>query len=658
MRYLIVICFLLGMYSSSARAQEYKYHTVEKGETVFSISQKYHLDEEDIYKYNPDAKEGISINEKLVIPINDSEKTASGNNKAEFVEHKVQKKETLYSLSKEYNVRIDDIKRFNKQLYSKELQMGETIRIPVAGTTAAAVATGNVNSNPVSVPYKTTGSKPVQDRKTREHIVLPKETKFGIARKYGMTVEELDDLNPMVEMLQPGMMIRVGTNVLKDEPVIITDERFRFYEVQKQETLFSLSQRFGVTQDSLKRLNPALQDGLKYGMVLKVPTKENPDAVLTSNDPAKASKKMDLKNEIRNRSTKNIAVMLPYHTEKVEIDSLASYKDLILKEKVTRVSLDFYSGILMAVEDAAKMGISTNLKVYDTKRNPGEVANILNMNDFSGTDVVIGPLVKQTAEAAASRLQSKNIPVISPLSSSEMYNYSNLFQARPTDKVLENAMLEYIAKNSAGKNIIVVADGKHFKVRDELSSRMPSARFVSPSDNFVGDQKLAAVMAAGPNWVILESDNINVVSSTTAALNRLAREHDITLLTTDKNDAFESDLISNNHLGKLKLHYPSVDKEYNLESDNEFIRRYQERFGNEPERFAMRGYDLTMDVLLRLASSEDLYESFNQYPGYTEYYENKFHYIPNMNGGFSNDAVYILQLDEQLNISEANGNNF
>lgn len=74
MRYLIVICFLLGMYSSSARAQEYKYHTVEKGETVFSISQKYHLDEEDIYKYNPDAKEGISINEKLVIPINDSEK--------------------------------------------------------------------------------------------------------------------------------------------------------------------------------------------------------------------------------------------------------------------------------------------------------------------------------------------------------------------------------------------------------------------------------------------------------------------------------------------------------------------------------------------------------------------------------------------------------
>lgn len=173
--------------------------------------------------------------------------------------------------------------------------MGETIRIPVAGTTAAAVATGNVNSNPVSVPYKTTGSKPVQDRKTREHIVLPKETKFGIARKYGMTVEELDDLNPMVEMLQPGMMIRVGTNVLKDEPVIITDERFRFYEVQKQETLFSLSQRFGVTQDSLKRLNPALQDGLKYGMVLKVPTKENPDAVLTSNDPAKASKKWILK---------------------------------------------------------------------------------------------------------------------------------------------------------------------------------------------------------------------------------------------------------------------------------------------------------------------------------------------------------------------------
>jgi len=69
MKYLFVICFLFQIYATSANAQSFKYHTVKKGETVFSISQAYSIDEEDIYKYNPEAKEGVGIDQKLVIPI-------------------------------------------------------------------------------------------------------------------------------------------------------------------------------------------------------------------------------------------------------------------------------------------------------------------------------------------------------------------------------------------------------------------------------------------------------------------------------------------------------------------------------------------------------------------------------------------------------------
>ena len=63
----------------SANAQSYKYHTVKKGETVFSISQSYSIDEEDIYKYNPEAKNGIGIDEKLVIPISENNTEVSTN---------------------------------------------------------------------------------------------------------------------------------------------------------------------------------------------------------------------------------------------------------------------------------------------------------------------------------------------------------------------------------------------------------------------------------------------------------------------------------------------------------------------------------------------------------------------------------------------------
>ena len=658
MKYLFVICFLFQFYLTAAYAQSYKYHTVKKGETVFSISQNYNIEEEDIYKYNPEARDGIGINEKLVIPVNASSSTSVSQKETptQFIKHKVKKKETLYSLSREYKVSIDEIKRYNKQLYSKELQMGELINIPVGGQSTTGDS-GSLIADNTSKPAAP--AKPVANQisKTREHIVLPKETKFGIARKYGMTLKELDALNPRVEVLQPGMMIRVGTDVLDDEPVIITDDRFRFYEVKPKETLFSLTRRFGVSLDSLKQLNPALKDGLKFGMVLKVP--ENPDGKNIDDDAFTAMEegagsRIDLSNSINNRNTKELVLMLPYHLNLIEKDSLETYRSAIMKERVVRISLDFYSGVLMALDKAKSMGISTNLRVYDTKQNESDVANIINTHNFSNVDAVIGPLLQNTTEAAASRLENRNIPVINPLSNRNMQGYENLFQSRPSDELMKNAMLDFISRNSNGKNLIIIADGKSFQIKSELKSILPSARTLTPTNNYVSEESLAGMMSSGANWVILESENINVVSSATSALNRLARKHDITLLTTNKNNAYESDIISNNHLGTLKFHYPSVDKEYDTKLIENFMEQYAERFGIQPNQYAIRGYDLTLDILLRLASAEDLYESFERYPGYTEYYESKFHYIPKSNGGFTNDAIYILKLNKDLTISEAN----
>ena len=129
---------------------------------------------------------------------------------------------------------------------------------------------------------------------------------------------------------------------------------------------------------------------------------------------------------------------------------------------------------------------------------------------------------------------------------------------------------------------------------------------------------------------------------------------DLESATTSKSSGYENDLVSNNHLGKLKMHYPSVDKEFDTDATKDFMELYDERFHIQPNQYAIRGYDLTLDVLLRLASAEDLYESFEKYPGYTEYYESKFHYLRRPEGGFVNDAIYILKLNEDLTISKAN----
>lgn len=656
MKYLLIVCFLFQLSTLSASAQEFKYHTVEAGETVYSIAKAYNISEEAIYKYNPDAKGNLEVSSKLVIPLSQQKKeTSTETEDIQFITHTVKRKETLYRLSKDYNVEIDEIKRFNKHLYSEELKRGEEILIPqrkkAAGNTELA------SSRELDIP------KAVNQEisETREHVVLPKETKYGIARKYGITVKELEELNPKVDVLKPGVMIRVGTDVL-DEPVILTDEVFEFYEVKPKETLFGLSRKFDVSQDSLMSLNPALEDGLKIGMVLKVPNTDDEDNLpgetedlASEAENENANKKLDLSNKLSNFNTKELVVLLPYNLSQIDQDSISSYKDAILDDRVLRISLDFYSGVKMAVEKAKSFGISTQLKTYDTRRNVQEVTNIISSNDFSSVDAVIGPLLQNTTEAAAARLAQYNVPVISPLSNREMRSYQNLFQSRPTDEILKNAMFDYLEKNAVGKNVIIIADAAKNKEKNELTQILPNSRVILPSEAYLSAEKMKGVLSkTQENWVILESSNIGLISSTTSALNRLAREHQIKLFTTNRNSGFEDDVVDNEHLGRLNFHYPSVDKQYDDMMTEAFIEDYKEQFNMIPNQYVVRGYDLTLDILLRLASAEDLYDSFEKYTGFTEYHENKFHYNSKRNGGFYNDAVYIMSLDEELNLKVAN----
>ena len=656
MKYLLIVCFLFQLSTLSASAQEFKYHTVEAGETVYSIAKAYNISEEAIYKYNPDAKGNLEVSSKLVIPLSQQEKEVSAETEdIQFITHTVKRKETLYRLSKDYNVEIDEIKKFNKHLYSEELQRGEEILIPqrkkAPGNTELA------SSRELDIPRA--ANQEISE--TREHVVLPKETKYGIARKYGITVKELEELNPKVDVLKPGVMIRVGTDVL-DEPVILTDEVFEFYEVKPKETLFGLSRKFDVSQDSLMSLNPALEDGLKIGMVLKVPNTDGEDNfagdaedLAGDSESENTNKKLDLSSKLINFNTKELVVLLPYNLNQIDQDSISSYREAILDDRVLRISLDFYSGVRMAVEKAKSFGISTQLKTYDTRRNVQEVTNIINSNDFSSVDAVIGPLLQNTTEAAAARLSQYNVPVISPLSNREMRSYQNLFQSRPTDEILKNAMFDYLEKNAVGKNIIIIADAAKNQEKNELTQILPNSRVILPSEAYLSAEKIQGVLSkTQENWVILESSNIGLISSTTSALNRLAREHQIKLFTTNRNSGFEDDVVDNEHLGRLNFHYPSVDKQYDEMVPEEFIEDYKKEFNMIPNQYVIRGYDLTLDILLRLASAEDLYDSFEKYTGFTEYHENKFHYTSKRNGGFYNDAVYIMSLDEELNLKVAN----
>jgi LysM repeat protein len=154
MKFIVVLFLIFHGFSFSASAQAYKYHTVAPEENVYRIAQKYNITAEAIYKLNPDARNGVNVGSKLVIPIGETSTSAdiTKPQAVSFIDHKVQRQETIYRLSRQYNVSEDDIKRYNKQLYSKELQVGETIKIPVFAIPDANPATRPSRPIPATQP--------------------------------------------------------------------------------------------------------------------------------------------------------------------------------------------------------------------------------------------------------------------------------------------------------------------------------------------------------------------------------------------------------------------------------------------------------------------------------------------------------------------------
>lgn len=614
------VLFLFFQVFTQVQAQEYKRHTVEKGETLSSISRKYGVSVEELYRLNPDAQQGIKERMVLVIPATDEIEPTG------FKRHRVKRKETIFGIAQQYGIQISDIKRYNKELYSRALKRGERIRIPVFPQ--------RVEEPIVKIPS--------DEGKEFIHTVAAGETVYGIARHYGMTIDQLREINnDLGNTLAIGTRLRVLPKAVT-ESAVIDEDQFQLYEIAPKEGFFRLKVKFGLDQAEIIALNPYAADGLKEGMILKLPRQQNTKGI-------GGDRIVDLQNTINNRSSKRLAVMLPFQLRSIQQDSIEYNTEILEMNGAMRVALDFYSGVLMAAEFATEKGIPVELDVYDTAGDPNDVAMIIDENDFDKIDAVIGPLLSNNVERAASTLKHSDTPIFSPLSNREIKASSNLFQTLPSDKMLEEAMLEFLKDSAVGKKLFIISDIRHVDQKNAILQVLPQAELISPRDEgflMIGDIK-DRISEEDENWFILLSDNPITVSNVIGLLNGLPEEFRVRLLTLNRNNAYSYDDVSNQHLAKLRFTFPSVSKGVDYLEKNAFITSYKNRYGVLPNRFAIRGFDVTYDVLLRLASAGDVYRA-NDGSLVTAYTENKFSYSKKLFSGYQNQAFYILKYNQDL----------
>tara|TARA_R110002072_G_scaffold239109_2_gene396807 strand:+ start:261 stop:1898 length:1638 start_codon:yes stop_codon:yes gene_type:complete len=430
----------------------------------------------------------------------------------------------------------------------------------------------------------------------------------------------------------------------------LTDElrsKYDIYEVKKGDTFYSLGKTFDVTRGELLLLNPELKDGLKVGMVLKIreiPLEVTVDEVYYD-DYIKRNK--DLK----------VALLLPFRAARYSNDSIRLKEIFANNSALVNIATDFYLGAEIAVDSLRRKGVKIDFNVFDTgDRRTNEINRIISNKNLNSNDVIIGPLYSEEVQKVASNV---NIPVIFPVYSKNQsdFNASNIIKTSPDKKVFREELENYIKENFTGGNIIMVSDGKSESIQaiknmryslQQADTIVKNIYTLTPSNGYIAKSKFLNVLKPNTkNWIIIATDDMVIVSDVVNSLISLPKETTVKLFTFDKGDVY--DKIDNSKLAKIGFTYVSDDfvDETSLAS-RVFRKQYLNKNNALPSFYATKGFDITYDILIRLASGNDLKSTLKE--GMSARVETKFDY---RNSEFTseNKGLFIVQYNKDLSLS-------
>lgn len=529
--------------------------------------------------------------------------------------HKVQTGDTLYGLSKQYNLNIEEITRLNPQITGHSLKLGDIIRLP--------------------------------EPETSVYEVQPKETIYSLSKRFGVSQEALLRLNPEIkDGLKIGILLRVpSSNREISQPVksahqevskilpqesnhflkVYPEDGFIRYSVKERDTLFTIMRNYKLSLAELLRHNPELTSGLKAGMILKIPvSSDNKDIRLED-----TTKQMPLKESL------NIVMLLPLYANAPEKN-----------QELSRHAANFYSGAKYAI-DLLSLKESIHVKLFDTENNKSKVENFLNTYDFSQVHATIGPFFRSSVEQVAQSLQKRRIPVISPLASSESLDaYPNVIQAEVRDQFLADPIIEEIKNSSLKAQTIYLLGAPQEEVtttylRNQLLKWRPQLQILSVD----GLSKIP--LDASPFIAILIGDKPEMGKIFVEGIKRF-KPAQLFPLGIGYNPVYY------NNLAWLKSYGIVFTMKYHVNKNTETDRKVLENLGfndqKMPDKYRLLGFDVAYDILERLIENKKLLRSMDTKP--RSRVANKFQYEKIYGGGYINKGVWTVRFKSSLKFSE------
>lgn len=510
--------------------------------------------------------------------------------------HKLDKGQSLYSITKLYNVKLDDIYAENPELRDGT-KAGQEIKIPFAGDAA------HFNNQNTSTPTV---------------VSTPK------------TVVPIDTV------------------------------KYSTYKVGKGETVYAITKRFNLSADYFEKLNPGSKAGLKEGQLVAIGERTPVKALVTGTAVVKAPiDTIPLKIHFPKKNAYNIALILPFKLDQLDlINSPALVKANMNFPQISSLAVDFYLGFKQAVDSLSTNDFKVTMELQDLDdKDSLNMVNILNSLNKKQTDFVFGPMYANGFKTISLKAKELNVPIVSPITQQNKFLFENIYASKtnPSQYTMVEALADYILDSLKPKKAKVLLNIASEKDSKEMGFAKAFKQYYNENVRKLGyalkDTVCTVRGVAGiktsfepgvKNVVVSLSGNQILITDFTTQLALFADKKDITLCGFEETST-SFDNIDQEYLNQLNYTFPSANNLTNTKAYQPIVAKYWAQQNTYPGKFYFIGFDIAMYYLKNLREQgQDFIFRLNELPAEGNYIRFKFT-RPDNSTGFDNNGVYIFK---------------
>lgn len=446
--------------------KEYYYHEIKKGETIYGIAKQHGWDLDELVRLNPSTASDMTKGSRLYYPtgrvtvVTDYDAEAAAAEPPETYEpirHVVKRGETVYSISRQYNIPVETI--YASCPSSKYgIKAGETLVI----------------------------QQPASEKEGGYlfYEIKQGDTLYALAQKYHTSVEDILKANPGVseKNFRSGETIRIAVNSEKHKVRTELVEESRLasidsYKVGKKDDWSTIAEKTGVNVETLKEANENVAKPKKNDVV-NVPVIETVTV-----------EKEYIETDPREKTAEGIKELYDSIHYVNGQETLQRVKvALLLDEPTSRKDIDFTRGFLTALDGMTDTPFKIDFKVVDGRGNSEKILGIL--KDFS-PNLVVATADKSFPVYLADYGNANNVEIVNVFDIKNELCEENpsLVQLLPSSSYFNQQMGEHLAQDYGKRNVVMVgtkdsSDGIAEAFLAGLKGEKPAATTVSNLTNY------------------------------------------------------------------------------------------------------------------------------------------------------------------------------